>query len=333
VSPELFLASEEEPRANVGDVVTVPFTLRNASAAGRDLAVLNVFKNEGRLDRQPVPLNWETLHAGRERKFSVVTEPLESGGAHRLGLTIVVAARTAAFEEHYALSSEVLIQVAAGSGPTQIVQNFDLSNSDFGTAGMVVANPNLQQRSSEPRAPARRPEERLALERAERFELEAGYRGYAATGYRIPRNAVLEYRGFPSEDAPLPGPLTGARPSVRCGRNSRRHDAERNPSPNDLCLRAYDDGGVDADTSRAVSRHLCELFLQNDRLHVRALESARLEHNGEAMGANELRVVQDGDRLRAPAGHPRAFTITAAFVAATGIVERVILQRQPGVSN
>lgn len=330
--PELYLDKDVNLQAGVGDVTTVAFRLRNESTAARALTVLNIFKREAQGDRQTVPLSWEHIDPGSERRFSVVTEPLQSGGSHRLGLTLVLASKAGEIEEHYAFGTEVVIKVASGAAPTQIVQNFDLSNSDFGTAGMVVANPNLQQRAERSDAASGR-QEALGLERAERFELVAGYRGYTDKGWRVPRSTIFEYLGFPSADVPPNGALTGVQPLLRCGRNSRRRDPERNPRPNDLCLRAYDQGTLDVDTSRAVSRHLCDFLLQNDRLYLRAREDARLAANGEAMAEGELRVVNDGDSFSLPAAHPKAFTVTARFTASAGVVERVSLERHPAASG
>ncbi len=330
--PEGFIDKDVHLQAKVGEVTTLGFRLRNASPAQRSLSVLGVLKSEGRGNSEPVPLQWEKIDPGQERPFSVVTEPLQSGGAHRLQLMLILATRFAELEEHYVFTGEVLIKVSTGSAPTQIVQNFDLSNSDFGTAGMVVANPNLQYRDERPTSGSS-PQERLNLDRAERFELERGYRGYAASGLRVPRNVRFEYAGFPAGDAPFSGPLIGHRPLLRCGRDSRRFDAERNPQPNDLCLRAYEGGRLDADTSGILSRHLCDFILQNDRLYVRSHAEQRLGLNAAPMSRGELRVVEDGDRFTLPAMHAKAFEVGVRFSVSSSVVDTIRFERRPAANG
>ena len=327
--PVLTFEENVELEARVGEVATIPFRLRNASPARRPFSVLNIFKREARGANDAVPLHWERIDPDQERGFSVVTEPLESGGAHRLTLLMILVSRCGGIEQCYAFASEILIRVS-GSGPTHITQNFDLSNADFGTAGMVVANPNLStpaERSSAARAGRRD----LRIDRAERFEIEGGYRGYAEHGYRVPRNVVFEYSGFAPGDSPPAGPVTSSAPVLNGGRNSRRFDAERNPEPNDLCLRVYKGPNLDAEASRLIPRHLCVLVLQNDRLYLRAREANRLALNGEVMGKGELRQLEDGDQLQVPAGHPGAFSLTVRFSSAAGLVESIRIERSPAV--
>jgi hypothetical protein len=329
VQPRLMLEKEAVLEARVGEVLSIPFLLSNGSPAGRPLRLLNLLKDEPDAFNESVPLNWEKLDAGQERTFSVLTSPLAHSGIHRLRLTLILASCAAGFEEHYAFSGEIALQVEGG-GPTQVVQNFDLSHSDFGTAGMVVANPSVRPSGN---GQVRRLRDRVEvpLEGAERYELEQGYRGYAASATRIARNTVLRFKGFLPADHPPRGPLVTPLPLLRCGRNSRRYHPQRNTRPNDLCLRVYDpaSGELDVAASRAISRHVGDFLIQNNRLYLRAQGDNRLLHNSEPLHAGELRLVKDADVLTLPPGHPRAFSLSIRFTAVSGVVEHLDFERSP----
>ncbi len=331
LQPRLAVEKGAVLEARAGEVLSIPLRLSNRSPAGRPLQVLNIFKDEQEARNDTVPLNWEKLDPGQERSFSVNTLPLAHSGVHSLRLTLILASCANGFEEHYAFSGEIALQVEGGD-PTQVVQNFDLSNSDFGTAGMVVANPNIRQSGG---AQARNLADRIEipLERAERYELENGYRGYTATATRIARNTAFVFTGFPVADHPPNGPLATTQPVLRCGRNSRRYEAVRNPHPNDLCLRAYVPGFADLDiaTSQAVSRHVCDFLVQNNRLYLRSQGDNCLLHNGEPLHAGELRLVNDTDVFLLPPGHAGAFSLTVRYITASGVVERIEFERLPQV--
>ncbi|MCB1806950.1 MAG: hypothetical protein KDJ99_17885, partial [Candidatus Competibacteraceae bacterium] len=120
-------------------------------------------------------------------------------------------------------------------------------------------------------------------------------------------------------------------PSLRCGRNSRRHDAQHNPQPNDLCLRAYDPqtGLLDAAGSKTISRQIGEFLLRNDRLYLQA--AAALQRNNERLDSGALYPVFDGDSFTLAGGMTHAFTVTLRFRTRLGEVDLICFERTPAV--
>jgi len=155
----------------------------------------------------------------------------------------------------------------------------------------------------------------IPLERQDRYERENGYRGYKESGTRIPRNVEFVYNGFPANDKPVDGPLAGLQPIIRCGRNGRRYDAQKNTEPNDLCLRIYDpkSGALDAEASGAISRHACDFMIQNDRLYVRALSDTALAKNGVALKAADSAVVNHNDSFTMPVKPGKTITFSTKY--------------------
>lgn len=312
--------------ARLGECLSVPFVLRN-EAASRSLCVVRITSEGTNQPSAAVPLAWDRLDAGRARAFAVSAGPFDHGGINNLRLTIVVSAAMGDVEEKYVFTGDVAIDVE-GRDPTQVVQHFNLAGADFGTAGMVVANPHAsaaERRRRDADALGTRTE--IPLERAERVELDQGYRGYQETGLRIARGVRVSYAGFPVDDRPPDGPLLQA--VVRCGRNGRRADGRQTSEPNDLCLRVYESrtGQLDREASTAISRRVFDLVLANDRLHVRSVGSSGLALNGQALAAGDLRVVGSGDTLLVAAGGGKSVTVTAGFGVAGGMVTDVRIEK------
>ncbi len=118
VQPKLALAPGAIIEASVGEVLSIPFILSNMSPAGRPLTVLQILKDEQRIQLgELVRLDWETLEADRERAFSVVTAPLTQSGVHRLRLILVLASCQGDIEEHYAFTAEIAIPVEGKKPP------------------------------------------------------------------------------------------------------------------------------------------------------------------------------------------------------------------------
>jgi hypothetical protein len=317
VRPELFVEKGAVLAAEKGECLTIPFVLINSSPVNHAFSVPNLYSYGKDLKNEPVPIGWEKVEAGHERTFSVQTEPFTGSGTIRLGLALVVASRVEGIEELYAFSGEMRIDVERGSvEPTQISQVFNMEGANLGTGALVYASQKpvesgLKKRQAEARL-TRLP---IPLERQDRYERENGYRGYKASGTHIPRSVEFIYEGFPDDDRPLNGPLRGAQPVIRCGRNSRRYDAQKNPQPNDLCLRIYNpkSGELDAEGSSAISRTACEFVIQNDRLYLRAISDKAVAHNGVALQAGNMAVVNHEDSFTIPARPGKAVAFGVKF--------------------
>jgi hypothetical protein len=308
--------------ARLGEFLSVPFALRNSASAG-SISIRSVLRDATNAPQERVPVNWERLHAGQTRAFRVDAGPFERAGLGNLGITIVAAA-AGEIEEAYAFSGDIAIDVE-GPDPDRDV-TINLEGASLGTGTMVVAN----SRPDGARRRAARLEVRaeVPLERAERYEIERGYRGYDGSGVRVPRTVEFVYAGFPAADAPRDGPLL-QRALIRCGRNGRARDGRQDAQPNDLCLRIYDagTGALDRDASGGISRRACDFLLANDRLYLRSLCEAGVAVNGERLAAGETRVVGDGDAFALPAGPGRRVAFGAAFKVSGGLVTQVRLEK------
>lgn len=308
--------------ARLGECLSLPFALRNNALAG-SISIRSVMRDATSAPQAPVPLNWEGLRAGQTRAFKVDAGPFEHAGLNNLRVTIVAAA-FGEVEEVYAFSGDVAIEVE-GRDPDRDV-TINLGGANLGTGTMVVANSRAdvdRRRAAPLEARAEVP-----LERAERYEIERGYRGYEGSGVRVPRIVEFAYAGFPAADAPRDGPLV-QRALIRCGRNARARDDRQDAQPNDLCLRVYDaaSGALDREASAAISRRACDVLLANDRLYLRSLSDTGVALNGERLAAGVARVVSHGDSFAFPAGPGRRVAFGAAFKVSGGMITQVRFEK------
>jgi hypothetical protein len=317
VRPELYVEKGAVLVAEKDECLTIPFVLLNASPVNHALSVQSLFRFGKDVKNEPVSIGWEKLEAGRERAFSVQTEPFTGSGTIHLGLTVIVTSRVEEIEELYAFAGEMRIDVERGSvEPTQISQTFNMEGANLGTGALVYANQKQAESGLKKRqAVAQQSRLPIPLERQDRYERENGQRGYKESGIRIPRNVEFIYDGFPASDRPSDGPLRGLQPIIRCGRNGRRFDAQKNPQPNDLCLRIYNSksGELDMEGSSAISRNVCEFIIQNDRLNLRALSDKAIAQNGVALKSGDIVVVNNGDSFATPVRSSKAITFGTKF--------------------
>jgi hypothetical protein len=329
VAPQLLIDAGAVVQSKTGERVSVPLILRNNSP-GRPIWVKEIVKLDGRVD-EPVALTWEQIDPQTERHFTIDTPPMAEGGTHTLRMLIVIASRYRGLEEAYAFAGGTSITVSAPESQ-QVVQNINLSGAQFQTGGMVHTALNTKDRGSS--APAGLTDRAvLTLERAERYELEHGVRGYPDEGLRVPRNVEFAFSGFRPTDAPPDGATLIPTGRLACGRNSRTHDPGANAAPNDLCLRAYDRAGqVDEAATLAISRHHFDLIVVNDRLCVRARSSHGMELNGENLASGEVAPLSPGGHIVPIPGRSDKLALTMAFSASIGAVDRITVTRTPGMA-
>lgn len=310
--------------ARSGECLAVPFVLANGAAA-RPLAIRRVLRDGPNLPQADVALPWEQLEAGRARALAVEAGPFPHGGLYGLRLTVVVSAALHEIEETFAFSGETAIDVG---GPPPGGPKVDLGGATFGTGGgvYVVQEGVTAARRSLSDALSERTEVRL--ERAERFEIQQGCRGYDRHGVRVPRNVPFVFANFPDADRPPDGPLM-QRPVVRCGRNGRAEGGAPHVEANDLCLRVYcaTPGELDREASGAISRRACDLALANDRLYVRAIGRQGIALNGDLVAPGDARVAGHGDVLEVPAGRGKALRLAIAFRVSAGLVTQIRVEK------
>lgn len=327
IAPELAIEKGATLNARVGERLSIPLVLRNASPVERPIWVTGVVKIESGV-HEPVALTWENLDASTERGLTLTTAPFAEAGAQTIGVIVVFASRYKGREERYAFASAIKIGVEGQE--QQIVQNINLSGAQFATGGMVHAPVSARAAAGGAPAPlfAREP---IQLQRAERYELDQGVRGYAELSARAPRDVAFSFLGFAAGEHPSDGASVGMNGALSCGRNSRTFDAQANPFPNDLCLRARNPrtGAIDEDATRALSRHHFDFIVLNDRLCVQARSSNGLDLNGKRLAAGDVAVVRHGDRIAPLVGSADKLALTVSLRGSLGVIETVGIAREP----
>jgi hypothetical protein len=312
-----------------GERVSVPLILRNETTGNRPLFVKQIFKMDGRVD-EPVALTWERIDPQTERHFTVDLPPLAEGGSHALRMLFVVASRFRGIEEVYAFTGRTTITVSAPE-TQQVVQNINLSGAQFQTGGMVHTALNTRDRPGQSASVlgVRSP---LPLERAEKYELERGLRGYTDESVRMPRNVQVAFKNFRASDVPPDG-WAMANGRLSCGRNGR--SAGPDAAPNDVCLRAYDPrtGAVDEPATRAISRQHFDFLVVNDRLVVHARSAHGMEVGGAVLNSGNIVPVKPGQPIAPIPGRPDKLMLQVAFTSTIGSVDRITISRTPGLKS
>lgn len=329
IAPRLFLDRGAVTRSNVGERLSIPLVFCNTSKVHRPIRVeAMTAQNDGR--DTPIALDWEQVDAEAERGLTVETPSLDHAGIHTVRVVATLASRYKGREERYAFASNVKLSVEAPE-QLQLVQNINLSGAQFETGGMVHAPVSLRPQGQRAAAQLRE-REALPLERAERYEIEHGIRGYVEGALRVPRTAAFVFTGFPASDRPADGATIGQRGALACGRASLRYDAEVNPLPSDLSLRIYKRAGeLDEQATVFISRHHFDLLVMNDRLCVQLRGANGLQVNDRKLAAGAVETLRDGDRIVPLPGHPDKLALRVRFRTSFGNVERIEIAREPAL--
>lgn len=332
VAPRLMIDAGAVVQSKAGERVSVPLILGNTSPTSRPIWVKRIVKWDGHVE-EPLALTWEQIESGAERHFTLDTPPLAEGGTYTLRLIIVVASRYKGLEEEYAFSARTTLTVSSHDAQ-HVVQNINFAGAQFQTGGLVNTQLNTRP-SGGPAVVASTDRTLLVLERAEKYELDQGIRGYRKENLRVPRHVQFAFRGFRASDAPPSGATLLAGGRLVCGRNSRNPNPAANAMPSDLCLRAYDARGtaVDEPATLAISRHHFDFVVLNDRLCVQARTTRGMDLNGAPMSPGAVAVLVPGDRLVPIPGRPDKLTLQVGFASSIGTVDRIDITRTPAVPS
>jgi len=328
VVPSLALEGEARLSCRAGERVTLPLVMRNESPVGGTLFLRRLWRVDptGRLTEEK-PL-WSKLAAGEAKSLALDGGVIPEAGTSRVGLVVVLGCRFGETEEDYAFAAELVLRVT-GEEKKQIVQHIHVEGGHFeaGASAVVQTGPSIHE-GFKPREPSGFGTPRvLTLARAEAFELREGIRGYGEEGGRVLRTVEVRCVGFPNEkEVPPPSRPFAFQTALRVGRNSRER-TERNPEPNDVCLRVYDHrtGELDRERSRLVSGVHFELITVNDRLYLCSRGRNGLWVNGKLVpqGAEEL--LHSGDTIQVLGeGGPE---LVVDFAKRGEVIEGVILKR------
>lgn len=333
VAPVVMIDAGAIVQSKAGERLAVPFILRNASVAQRPIWVTRVARLDGS-HVEPIALTWEQIDAGAERRFTVDTPPLEAGGTYALHIVLVVASRHRGVEEEYAFAAGTTIRVSSQRS-LSFQQNIHVEAASahgggVGTGGAVNA-PVKVDFGDEGAGQALRDRMPLPLDRAEKYELEQGLRGYRDDRLRVARNVTFTFHGFRGADRPSDGSPLASRGTLAFGRNSRAPGAGADAAPNDVCLRAYDarTGAVDEPATMAISRHHFDLVVVNDRVCLLARTTRGLQVNEQTLTAGELVPLAAGDRIVPIAGRPDKLSLQIEFSTSIGSVDRIDVRRTP----
>lgn len=331
VAPRLFLERGAAQTARVGQRITLPLVLHNASRLPGALKIERVLKGEGGHGLQEIPLYWDQLRPGEERSLAIDSGKLEAGGTTRIDLVVVLSASPGGIESSHAFAAELIIAVDEPEASPQITQHIHIEGGHYeaGASAVVQTGPSISEASAfDLRGDA--PDQRIAVasfQRAEAFELREGVRGYAESRVHVPRTVELRCAGFDREEVPaMPRPFL-ERWSLALGRNSQTA-GERNAAPNDIVLRARDAAGaVDRERTLRISGQHARLGLHNGRLMVTATGTGPTFVNGETLERGATRVVARGDRVGVlgPRADDLGFTIDT--VAQGAVVESITLTK------
>jgi hypothetical protein len=333
VAPVLMIDSGAVTTAKAGERMSVPLIMLNSSAAGRTLWLKRVAKRDGKTEEQ-ITLPWEQLDARTERRISLDTPPMVEGGTYTLNVILVLATRYKGLEEEYAFAAAVSVKVATSdAGPQSVSVTVSGASEGTGAGHNVIANIKAD-RAAEMAAAALDQRKIVPLERAERYELEQGIRGYRREALRVPRHVDFAFSGFGTTDIPPSGAALVWRGRLLFGRNSRAPDPSVNAAPNDVCLRAYDTKTklVDEPATMAISRHHFELVVVNDRLCVHARATAGMQVNTQDLAAGQVLPIVPGDRIVPIPGRGDKLLLRVTFTNAIGVVERIDVSRSPALT-
>ncbi len=323
VAPVLLISNDTPLKSQRGDQLSIPFAFRNASAARRSLWVKRIV-HVGDEATEPVPLAFDKVSAGDERTFHVGTAPLDASGQRTIRLMLVVASRVAGVEDEYAFKADVHVAVAATDA--QQTNNY----IQIGTGAMMH---RVGEQSAAAQAPAGGPVS-VTLERAERYELTEGIRGYQATNLRVPRDVPFTFNGFRAADRPDNPATLVAEGRFSCGRNRRGPASDPGAIVNDLCLRAFaPDGQVDEPATLAISRHHFDLLVVNDRLCVQVAASKGLQIGNREVTGGQLVPLVSGDRIVPIPDHPEKLALHVVFSTVLDTVTGVTVTRTPAVAS
>lgn len=322
VAPRLSLDAGATTQSKKGDRLAIPLVLRNASTSGRALWVKRIEQRDSAAP-EAVPLTFDAVEAGAERRFSIETEPLDESGSRTIRVVLVVATRHRILEEEYAFKADLTVAIS-GAETQSVTNNITVSGTGH------LFNRSFDQGKGDASGPA--VDTTIPLERAERYEITQGIRGDASSGLRVPRHVPFTFKGFRDADHPGRDTTMAGEGRLSFGRNRRGPAPEPGMIANDVCLRAYARSGeVDEAATLAISRHHFDLVVVNERLCLRAAASKGLQVAGRAVSAGQLVALASGDDVVPIPDHPEKLSLRVTFTHAFDTVEHVTITRTPAV--
>jgi hypothetical protein len=324
VAPRLFIKPGAVVGAKAGHVTSLPIILANESPAGRPLWVKRIARVDGN-GESLLSIPFDRVDAQSENEFLLDTTL--KGGAYTLSMRLVLATRYKNVEEEYAFAAGVAVSATDGPNINLHVAG-DTSGSGAGGHNVNV-NAGTFDRDTRTVISSRTA---LPLQRAERYEVEQGIRGYRHDGLRVLRTVDFAFSGFRPEDTPGEEAAMLARGRLLVGRNSRP-PVPAGTTANDVCLRVFDARTKKPDeaATMAISRHHFDFVAVNDQLAIQVRASGGMQVNDKELAAGELYPVAHGDRIIPIPGRGDKLTLRVAFTNGIDVVNRIVITRTPPV--
>ena len=265
-------------------------------------------------------LGWERLSKGDTRAAKIMARDIQQTGSHTIELRIAVSNHWQWRKECYVFHTDFTLTIAPAEDSGGHVINIGSESAGHGNIVYISGSDEKdvsRQKTGEPIF--------LNLDRLELIERELGHRG-ATDGTYVPRNAVIEWRGFANTDTSQSGPITTLDGVLIAGRSRSKLSGGQT----DLRLLAEaGDGTIDNDLSLMISRRHFELYIECDRLMLRVASDNGVRVNQETYGRNELVNLQDGDLISPLVRKADNFAIRVAFETDHKRVHKITFTRNP----
>ncbi|GAB5458217.1 MAG: hypothetical protein Hens3KO_12470 [Henriciella sp.] len=320
VDPHIQVDAGALTAVKVGGAVSLPLTIANVSVVGRPLFVTKLWSREAGGEWREEALGWERLNAGQSRPVNITANQFDRAGAHSLDVLVAVANRWRWRQECYAFSATLRLTIegeATQNGPVVTIggdsaghgNTVYISGQKDDAIGYKMTTDALD----------------LPMVRSEKEERRLELRGISATHW-VPRNARLNWHGFPELETPMDGPILTADGLLAVGRTRSR----RAGGLGDIRLLAErPDGTVDEEMSRLISRRHFELYIECNRLMLRVNSSAGLRINGEAYGPDKTIALADGDKIEPLVKTAGNLAVLVGFKDEHGSINTISMTRLP----
>ena len=209
-------------------------------------------------------------------------------------------------EETVAFSTGFEITIEEGKSLT-VQQNIHYAGDAPQTGATIYAPLRVTSDSGSSNAEPGSESQVLQLTRASVYERSLGLRG-SDDGRRVLRNSVLRWRGF--DDAPADGPIVTTDGLVVLGRSRTKNQG----GSTDVRMLIHNpDGSLDEANSRGISRNHCCLWIENDRLMLRAESELGAWCDGHKVLRGKAVELRNGSRFSPSQKNPSLCQIQARF--------------------
>ena len=320
VSPRVQVDAGALKVAKVGGAVALPVSIANVSVVGRPIFVTRLWSREASGEWREENVAWERLDAGQSRPVSITANRLDRAGAHSLEILVEVASRWRWRQECYAFSAVLRLTVEDEEKSNGPVVTLGGESAGHGNT-VYISGKSEASNASEMTAAALD----LEMVRAEKEERRLGIRGISETLW-VPRNTILQWKGFNGEHVPVRGPILTTDGILAVGRARSR----RAGGLGDVRLLVeQNDGRVDEEASLLMSRRHFELFIECNRLVLRVNGTGGVRINDKAYGPGKSISLNDDDRIEPVVKNAAALRLTVQFQVEHRSVNEVIISRSP----